>query len=136
MSGAVAAGPTPTGLVGSEPATRAGKRDVWIVFWIVPAFYTAFGIIFVALTRVMPPPRPDVTADQMAHFFHQHTATIQIGFGVLILIVGGAGVANGIVLYHMKRMSVGSVLCVGCAVDIPSDLCVTPRRSARTSYHV
>jgi hypothetical protein len=89
---------------------RAGKRDVWLVFWIVPAFYTAFGVIFFALARVMPPPRPDVTTDQMVHFFHVHTLTIQIGFGILVLIVGGAGVANGIVGYHMKRMTVGSVM--------------------------
>jgi uncharacterized membrane protein (DUF441 family) len=89
---------------------RAGKRDVWIVFWIVPAFYTAFGIIFFMLARVMPPPRPDVTTGQMVHFFDVHSTTIKIGFGILVLIVGGAGVANGIVVYHMKRMSVGSVL--------------------------
>ena len=57
--------------VGSGPKP-AGKRDVWIVFWIVPAFYTAFGIIFFALARVMPPPRPDVTTDQMVHFFDAH----------------------------------------------------------------
>jgi hypothetical protein len=95
--------------VASGPPVRAGKRDVWLVFWIVPAFYTAFGVIFFALARVMPPPRPDVTTDQMAHFFHAHALTIQIGFGVLVLIVGGAGVANGIVGYHMKRMSVGAL---------------------------
>ena len=99
-----------TELVDTEPPTRAGKRDVWIVFWIVPAFYTAFGIIFFALARVMPPPRPDVTTDQMVDFFHAHSTTIKIGFGILVLIVGGAGVANGIVMYHIKRMTVGSVL--------------------------
>jgi len=88
----------------------AGKRDVWIVFWIVPAFYTAFGVIFFALTRTMPPPRPDITTDQKVLFFTNHGLTIQIGFGLLILIVGGAGIANGIVMYHMKRMSTGSVL--------------------------
>ena len=35
----------------------AGKRDIWIVFGIVPAFFTLFGVIFFALARVMPPPR-------------------------------------------------------------------------------
>lgn len=99
--------------VDSAQPRRAGQRDVWLVFWIVPAFYTAFGLIFFALARVMPPPRPDVTTDQMVHFFHAHTLTIQIGFGVLVLIIGGAGVANGIVGYHMKRMTVGSVMAYG-----------------------
>ena len=98
------------GTVDSDRPPRAGKRDVWLVFWIVPAFYTAFGVIFFALARVMPPPRPDVTTDQMVDFFHQHSTTIKIGFGILVLIVGGAGMANGIVMYHIKRMTVGSVL--------------------------
>jgi hypothetical protein len=89
---------------------RVGKRDIWIVFWIVPFFYTAFGIIFFMLARVMPPPRPDVTTATMVHFFDVHSTTIKIGFGLLVLIVGGAGVANGIVVYHMKRMTTGSVL--------------------------
>ncbi|KUI27135.1 hypothetical protein AU196_00925 [Mycobacterium sp. IS-1742] len=94
-------------------AEKAGKRDVWLVFWIVPAFYTAFGIIFFALARVMPPPRPDVTTAEKVAFFAAHGTTIQIGFAALILIVGGAGVANGILVFHMKRMSVGSVFAYG-----------------------
>jgi hypothetical protein len=114
VSSAVSAQASPgvSTAVSGRPA-RAGKRDVWLVFWIVPAFYTAFGVIFFALARVMPPPRPDVTTDQMVHFFHGHALTIQIGFGALVLIVGGAGVANGIVGYHMKRMTVGSVMAYG-----------------------
>lgn len=100
---------------GTEPVRTgtAGKRDIWICFLIVPAFYTAFGVIFFALGRVMPPPRPDVTTAQKVDFFAAHSTTIQIGFGILILIVGGAGMSNGIVAYHMKRMSVGSVFAYG-----------------------
>jgi hypothetical protein len=99
--------------VSSGTSTPAGKRDVWIVFWIVPAFYTLFGVIFFALAKVMPPPRPDVTTGQKAEFFELHGPTIQIGFTLLILVVGGAGVSNGIVLFHMKRMTVGSVFAYG-----------------------
>jgi hypothetical protein len=98
------------GLIAASTARSASKRDVWLVFWIVPAFYAAFGIIFFFLARTMPPPRPDITTDQMVGFFNEHAATIRIGFGLLVLIIGGAGVANGIVAYHMKRMTVGSVL--------------------------
>jgi hypothetical protein len=92
---------------------RAGKRDVWIVFWIVPAFYTLFGVIFVALAKVMPPPRPDVTTAEKVEFFQIHGSSIQIGFTLLILVIGGAGVSNGIVLFHMKRMTVGSAFAYG-----------------------
>ncbi|MBH0776359.1 hypothetical protein [Nocardia bovistercoris] len=87
----------------------AGKRDVWICYWIVPVFYTAFGLIFVLFTRVMPPPRADTGAEQITHFFTDHAVTIRIGFALLLLIVGGAGVSNGIVVFHMKRMSTGSI---------------------------
>jgi hypothetical protein len=96
-----------------EPLRRAGKRDVWIVFWIVPAFYTVFGVIFFALAKVMPPPRPDVTTAQKVDFFQVHESTIQIGFALLILVAGGAGISNGIVVFHMKRMTVGSVFAYG-----------------------
>ncbi len=68
-----------------------------------------FGLIFVPLTRVMPPPRPDVTAEQMGNFLHQHAVTIQIGFALLMVIIGFAGVANGIVVFEIKRMSVSPV---------------------------
>lgn len=64
------------------------------VFWIVPAFYIAFGTISFALARVMPPPRPDVTTAEKVAFFAGHGTTIQIGIAALILIVGGAGVAD------------------------------------------
>lgn len=114
MSSTVSAQASPgVSTVASSRPASAGKRDVWLVFWIVPAFYTAFGVIFFALARVMPPPRPDVTTDQMVHFFHVHALTIQIGFGALVLTIGGAGVANGIVGYHMKRMTIGSVMAYG-----------------------
>ncbi|WP_422746082.1 hypothetical protein ACN27E_00620 [Mycobacterium sp. WMMD1722] len=106
MSAVVAPGATSPSRAAAGPAN---KRDISIVFWIVPAFYGAFGLIFFALARVMPPPRPDMTIPQQVDFLTQHSSTIQIGFGVLILIIGGAGVANGIVVYHMKRMTAGSV---------------------------
>ena len=114
---------------GQKPATTS-KRDIWIIFSIVPAFYTAFGAIFFLLARTMPPPRPDVTTVQKVEFFATHSLTIQIGFGILILIVGGAGVANGIVVYHMKRMSAGSTMAYvylgGMAVGaLPGCLLVT-----------
>lgn len=35
----------------------------------------------------MPPPRPDVTPDQMVHFLHQHALTIQIGFTVFAIAI-------------------------------------------------
>jgi hypothetical protein len=85
----------------------ASKRDLWIVFWIFPAFFGLFGVIFVFLGRVIPPPRPDITTDQKVQWFAAHSATIQIGFAAVCVIFGGAAIANGYVAYQMKRMSSG-----------------------------
>jgi len=92
------------------PPKAGGKPDVWVVYWIFPGFYAVFGLIFCLLARVTPPPRPDITDAQAAEFFAAHALTIQIGFGALMLVVGGAAVTNGLIAFHMKRMTSGSVL--------------------------
>ena len=46
MSSAISADSLRAAGTSIRPDRRRGKRDVWIVFWIVPAFYTAFGVIF------------------------------------------------------------------------------------------
>jgi hypothetical protein len=106
---------TPTPASSAETAGRApgGKPDVWLIYWIFPGFYAAFGVIICLLTRVTPPPRPDIATVDKVAFFTAHGTTIQIGFGLLLILLGGAAVTNGIVVYHMKRMSVGSVLAYG-----------------------
>lgn len=100
---------------GSADPTEApgGKRDVRWVCWFFPTWYAAFGVIICVLTRVTPPPRPDVSAADKVAFFAQHGLTIQIGFAVLLILLGGAAVTNGLVAYHMMRMSVGHVFAYG-----------------------
>lgn len=97
----------------SATAADGGKRDVWWMTWFFPAWYAVFGIIICLLTRVTPPPRPDVTAADKVAFFTQHHLTIQIGFTALLVLLGGAAMTNGLVAYQMKRMSVGSVFAYG-----------------------
>lgn len=80
-----------------EPTTAASKRDLWIVFWIFPTFFGLFGVIFVLLLRIIPPPRPDVGYDYMSEFFHSHATAIRIGFVLLCLVAGGSAIANGYV---------------------------------------
>ncbi|CAN5559897.1 hypothetical protein BH09ACT7_BH09ACT7_50860 [soil metagenome] len=89
--------------------SRRPKLDLWICWWTLPIFYNLFGLIFVVLTRVMPPPRPDIQQDQMVEFFASHSLTIRIGFAVLMVVVGFTGVANGLIAYQIKRMSVAPV---------------------------
>jgi hypothetical protein len=85
---------------------RKRKVDLWVCWWVFPIFYTLFGLIFVLLTRVMPPPRPGVNVAQINTFFHQHATTIQIGFALLMVFIGLASVTNGLVAVQIKRMSV------------------------------
>ncbi|MGV0644193.1 hypothetical protein ABQE44_12390 [Mycolicibacterium sp. XJ2546] len=86
-----------------------GKRDVRLVCWFFPTWYAVFGVIICVLARVTPPPRPDVTAADKVAFFTTNGLTIQIGFSLLLILLGGAAITNGLVAYQMKRMSVGSV---------------------------
>jgi hypothetical protein len=85
------------------------KTDQWICWWSILIFYNLFGLIFVVLTRVMPPPSPHLSTEQIVHFFQVHSLTIKIGFGLLMVVIGFSSWANGLVVFHMKRMSVGSV---------------------------
>lgn len=104
---------TPDGYVTTADGRPAGKPDVRIMTWFFPLWYGLFGIIICLLARVTPPPRPDVsTADKVA-FFSQNGLTIQLGFVVLLVLLGGAAMTNGLVAYQMKRMSTGSVLAYG-----------------------
>ncbi|QZH63213.1 hypothetical protein K1X22_18730 [Mycolicibacterium farcinogenes] len=83
------------------------KRPLWVLFWIFPTFFGLFGIIFVLLLRVIPPPRPDAGYEYITHFFDTNRTSILFGVGLLCLVGGGSAVANGLVTYHMKRMSSG-----------------------------
>jgi hypothetical protein len=70
-------------------------------------------LIFVVLTRVMPPPRPDVGPAQIVDFFHVHSLTIRIGFAILMVVVGFTAAANGLIALQIKRMSVAPVFAYG-----------------------
>ena len=83
------------------------KTDLWLCWYVLPIFFALFGIMFVPLGRVMPPPRPDVSITQKAAFISAHSLTIQIGFGMLMVVIGFSAIAvNANVGYQMKRMTV------------------------------
>jgi hypothetical protein len=89
-----------------RPQTTSDQKLCW---WIIPIFYNLFGLIFVLLARVMPPPRPDRNPQQIAHFFHSHSTTIKIGFSLLMVVMALSAFSNGLVALQMKRMSVSPV---------------------------
>ena len=81
-------------------------------------FYTVFGVIFVLLTRVMPPPRPGLSVDQINAFFHAHATTIKLGFALLMVFIGLGSLTNGLVAFQMKRMSVKPIFAYGYIATI------------------
>jgi len=104
---------TPEHPVGAEVKPRRGKPDVVLMTWFFPAWYAVFGVIICLMARVTPPPRPDVTDADKVAFFVENGTTIRIGFCLLLILLGGAALTNGLVAYQMKRMSVGSVFAYG-----------------------
>jgi hypothetical protein len=93
-----------------EGAGHAPKRDVQITYWVFLAFYTLMPVGLVIFARAMPPPPPDVSDQQIVEWFTDHRTGIQIGFVLLLVIGGGAAISNGIIGYHMHRMSSGRPL--------------------------
>lgn len=104
---------TPSGFVPTTGDVPGGKPDVRFMTWFFPMWYSLFGVIICLMARVTPPPRPDVTAADKVAFFAAHHVTIQVGFTALLVLLGGAAMTNGLVAYHMTRMSVGSVFAYG-----------------------
>ena len=86
-----------------------GKRDLSLCWWITVVFYALFGVIFVPLTRIMPPPGPQMSTENIVEYFHDHATTIQIGFVVLMIVIGFGSISNGLIAYQMTRMSVNKV---------------------------
>ncbi|GAA5054615.1 hypothetical protein [Nocardia callitridis] len=99
----------------AQPTRRRRGRppsvplDQWICWCSIPIFYLLFGLIFVVLTRVMPPPRPDATTAQIVTFFQDNAIGIRIGFALLVAIIGFTAMANGLIAFQIKRMSVSPV---------------------------
>jgi hypothetical protein len=83
---------------------KSKKRDQWIAFWIVPGFFTLFGVVFVPLSWMMPPRSPSSPEPQIVSFMQSHN--LLIACAVLTLAFGLAPVSNAVYLMQIKRMSV------------------------------
>lgn len=86
---------------------RPTNRDQLIYFWMVPAFFGLFGLIFVILGRVMPPPAPGLSVTDVAAFLNEHAFTMQLGFALLFVIMGLFNFMNGLYAVHLKRTTHG-----------------------------
>ena len=100
---------------GVAPGDRLDLRICW---WTTVGFYGLFGLIFVVLARVMPPPGADMSTEETVAFYADHRTTIEIGFGILMVAIGGAAIASGLVAYEMTRMSVNKVFVYAYIVSL------------------
>lgn len=94
-------------------ARRTGhwaKIDLWLTWYSIPIFYGVQGLIYVPLTWIMPPMRPDTTPQQVSDFFGGNALGIKIGFGSLMVIAGFVGMSNGLIAYQIRRMTVSPAL--------------------------
>jgi hypothetical protein len=84
--------------------TRTKNLDQWICWWSIPFFYNLFGIVFVYLARLMPPPSPGLTTDQIINFLRSNATHLQIAIVMLSLSLGLASLSSGIIVVQMRRM--------------------------------
>lgn len=109
MKAAPPAATSPEGPTKPGPGRPHPRVEYLAWVWAYPVFYTIFGVVFVLLTRVMPPPNPAWSMHHILAFFHDHALTMKIGFAILMGTIGLSALANGLVAIQIKRMSVRPV---------------------------
>jgi hypothetical protein len=87
-----------------KTAPRAKKLDEWVCWWSLPIFYTLFGLIFVYLGKLMPPPAPGWSQAEIVRFIRDNTHHMQIAWVLLTLSLGFASLSSGLIIVQMKRM--------------------------------
>lgn len=78
------------------------KLDQWICFWSIPVFYVLFGVIFVLYGRIMPPPTPTMSTENIVQFMT--SPGLSIAVVLLALSLGMYALNSGLMLNQMKRM--------------------------------
>jgi hypothetical protein len=80
------------------------KRDQWICWWSLPVFYNLFGLMFVFLGKVMPPPKPGLTQQEIVTFVESNARSMQSAWVLLSLTLGFASLSSGLIVTQMRRM--------------------------------
>nr|WP_119185013.1 hypothetical protein [Mycobacterium decipiens] len=82
------------------------KRELWLAWWTLVAFYNLFVLVFFVLTRTQPPPNPAWDTPRIVQWFHDNHFGILIGFAIMFVITGMTTMSNALIAYSMRRMSV------------------------------
>jgi hypothetical protein len=82
------------------------KIELWLSWYSMVFFYNLFGVVFVGLTHVMPPPQPYWDDARVAQWFSDYHTGLLVGFGIIFLTSGLTAAMNALIAYSMRRMSV------------------------------
>lgn len=83
-------------------------RPQWISLWLVPVFGAIMALAFVAFPGFWPPMAPSMTAQQVADFYAQHTASIRFSMVTFNLCAIMLVPFFMTIVVQMKRMSLPS----------------------------
>lgn len=89
--------------------TRSPRRELWFSWYVMVVFYNLYGLLFVIVTRVQPPPSPGWDTPTVVAWFTDHHLGLLAGFGAVFLVAGMCGPMNALLAYSMRRMSVSPV---------------------------
>ncbi|VBA42427.1 hypothetical protein LAUMK191_04575 [Mycobacterium attenuatum] len=82
------------------------RRELWLAWWTLVAFYNLFAVVFFVLTRTQPPPDPAWDTPRVVQWFQDNRFGILIGFAIMFVITGMTTMSNALIAYSMRRMSV------------------------------
>lgn len=82
------------------------KRELWLAWYTLAAFYNMFFIVFFAVTRVQPPAQPWLGNAEVVDWFHLRQDGLLIGFAIIFVLGGFSIVATALIAYSIRRMSV------------------------------
>ncbi|ORV71912.1 hypothetical protein AWC07_04405 [Mycobacterium gastri] len=82
------------------------KRELWLAWWTLVAFYNLFALVFFVLTRTQPPPDPSWDTPRIVRWFQDNHFGILIGFAIMFVITGMTTMSNALIAYSMRRMTV------------------------------
>jgi len=82
------------------------KRELWLAWYAIVAFYQMFFIVFFLITRAQPPGKPWWNSTQVVQWFDQMHNGLLWGFAVIFLLGGMSAFSTALIAYSMRRMSV------------------------------
>src|SRR5882757_5863869 len=95
------------------PKTANIKTQL-ISLWTVPVFGVVYVIAFIAFPGFLPPMSPNLTADQVATFYREHTAAVQFSMVTYDLLGVMLIPFFMVIVIQMKRMATQSHVFAYC----------------------